>query len=119
MNEVDIDSEALDTEVLQLNKPSEYYYELYKQVRETARQQKQSALENYMKAKNIKNTYMLDDISDTSDDIQNIGSDIEEEMKYPKINSKMEQLYELRKFQHEMSKLDISTTILTFKIGVF
>lgn len=83
LNEVDIDSEALDTEVLQLNKPSEYYYELYKQVRETARQQKQSALENYMKAKNIKNTYMLDDISDTSDDIQNIGSDIEEEMEMP------------------------------------
>ena len=80
LNEVDIDSAVLDTEVLQLKKPSEYYYELYKQVRETARQQKQSALENYMKAKNIKNTYMLDDISDTSDDIQNIGSDIEEEM---------------------------------------
>tara|TARA_Y100000816_G_scaffold30830_1_gene19716 strand:+ start:40233 stop:41621 length:1389 start_codon:yes stop_codon:yes gene_type:complete len=83
LNEVDIDSTALDPEVLQLNKPSEYYYELYKQVRETARQQKQSALENYMKAKNIKNTYMLDDISDTSDDIQNIGSDVEEEMEMP------------------------------------
>ena len=83
LNEVDIDSEALDTEVLQLNKPSEYYYQLYKEVRETARKQKQSALENYMKAKNIKNTYMLDDISDTSDDIQNIGSDIEEEMEMP------------------------------------
>ena len=33
-----------------------------------------------MKAKNIKNTYMLDDISDSSDEIQNIGSDIEEEI---------------------------------------
>ena len=54
------------------------YYSLYKQVRETARQQKQTALENYMKAKHIKNTYLLDDISDTSDDINNIGSDIEE-----------------------------------------
>ena len=66
--------------MLHLNKPSDYYYELYKKVRETARQQKQSALENYMKAKNIKNTYMLDDISDSSDEIQNIGSDIEEEI---------------------------------------
>ena len=35
---------------------------------------------NYMKAKNIKNSYMLDDISDSSDEIQNIGSDIEEEI---------------------------------------
>ena len=70
----------MDKEVLELKKPSEYYYELYKKVRETARQQKQLALENYMKAKNIKNSYMLDDISDTSDEIQNIGSDIDEEM---------------------------------------
>ena len=80
LNEVNIDSTFLDNDVLHLNKPSDYYYELYKKVRETARQQKQSALENYMKAKNIKNTYMLDDISDSSDEIQNIGSDIEEEI---------------------------------------
>ena len=80
LKEFNIDSNLLDTEVLQLKKPSEYYYELYKQVRETARKQKQSALENYLKAKNIKNTYMLDDISDSSDEIQNIGSDIEEEV---------------------------------------
>lgn len=44
---------------------------------------------------------------------------LKKKWKCPKINSKMEQLYELRKFQHEMSKLDISTTILTFKINVF
>ena len=80
LNEFEIDSSSLDKEVLELKKPSEYYYELYKKVRETARQQKQLALENYMKAKNIKNSYMLDDISDTSDEIQNIGSDIDEEM---------------------------------------
>ena len=71
--------EPIDSdEVIKLKQPSDYYYTLYKQVRETARKQKQTALENYMKAKHIKNTYLLDDISDTSDDINNIGSDIEE-----------------------------------------
>lgn len=78
LDEIDINPIDSDTEILKLKQPSDYYYGLYKQVRETARQQKQSALENYMKAKNIKNTYLLDDVSDTSDDINNIGSDIEE-----------------------------------------
>ncbi len=79
LNEVRIEDTVDDTDIMKLKKPSEYYYELYKQVRETARQQKQTALESYMKAKDIKNTYMLDDVSDTSDDIQNIGSDTDEE----------------------------------------
>lgn len=75
----EVNVEPIDSdEVIKLKQPSDYYYTLYKQVRETARKQKQTALENYMKAKHIKNTYLLDDISDTSDDINNIGSDIEE-----------------------------------------
>ncbi len=78
LNEVNVEPIESDNEVIKLKQPSDYYYSLYKQVRETARQQKQTALENYMKAKHIKNTYLLDDISDTSDDINNIGSDIEE-----------------------------------------
>lgn len=79
LREVNIQSEVDSSDILKLKKPSEYYYELYKRVRETARRQKQAALESYMEAKNIKNTYMLDDISDSSDDMQNISSDIEED----------------------------------------
>ena len=79
LQEYNVDTDLADGDVMSLKKPSEYYYELYKQVRETARQQKKSALESYLQAKNIKNTYMLDDISDTSDDVQYIDSDMEED----------------------------------------
>ena len=79
LSEVNIQSDLDNSDILKLKKPSEYYYQLYKRVRETARRQKQAALESYMEAKNIKNTYMLDDISDSSDEVQNIGSDADED----------------------------------------
>ena len=80
LKEYDIGNSTDNMESITLKKPSEYYYQLYKEVRNKAKEQKQLALENFMKARDIKNTHMIDDISDTSDDIQNIGSDIEDEL---------------------------------------
>jgi hypothetical protein len=54
-------------ETLTLKKPNEVYYEMYKQAREKAKNAKKEALMAFLEAKNIKQTYMLDDI-DSSDE---------------------------------------------------
>jgi rRNA-processing protein FCF1 len=54
-----------------LKKPNQVYYEIYKQARKKAKQAKKEAIMAFLEAKNIKKTYMLEDLdesdSDTSD----------------------------------------------------
>lgn len=54
-----------------LKKPNQVYYEIYKQARKKAKQAKKDAIMAFLEAKNIKKTYMLEDLdesdSDTSD----------------------------------------------------
>jgi hypothetical protein len=53
---------------LTLKEPNEVYYQMYRDARQKAKMAKELALSSYLEAKNIKNTYMLNDIdSDTSD----------------------------------------------------
>jgi hypothetical protein len=60
--------ELLDNEKLILKKPNEVYYQMYRDARQKAKVAKELALSSYLEAKNIKNTYMLNEIdSDTSD----------------------------------------------------
>lgn len=60
--------ELPDDEKLILKKPNEVYYQMYRDARQKAKVAKELALSSYLEAKNIKNTYMLNDIdSDTSD----------------------------------------------------
>jgi hypothetical protein len=54
-------------ETMTLKKPNEVYYEMYKQAREKAKNAKKEALMAFLEAKNIKQTYMLEDI-DSSDE---------------------------------------------------
>jgi hypothetical protein len=54
-------------ETLQLKKPNHVYYELYKTAREKAKEAKKNAIISYLEMKNIKKTYMLDDIESDSD----------------------------------------------------
>jgi hypothetical protein len=63
-------------ETMTLKKPNEVYYEMYKQAREKAKNAKKEALLAFLEAKNIKQTYMLEDI-DSSD--ESTFSDDEEE----------------------------------------
>jgi len=63
-------------ETITLKKPNEVYYEMYKQAREKAKNAKKEALLAFLEAKNIKQTYMLEDI-DSSD--ESTFSDDEEE----------------------------------------
>lgn len=57
-------------ESITLKKPNQVYYEIYKKARDRAKAAKKEALLAYLEVKNIKKTYMLDDIdeSDESDD---------------------------------------------------
>ena len=61
-------------ETITLKKPNQVYYELYKEARKKAKECKKEAILAYLKAKNIKQTYMLEDDSDSDSD----GSDYSE-----------------------------------------
>jgi hypothetical protein len=59
--------DALET--IQLKKPNEVYFEIYKAARNKAKAAKKNALLAYLEAKNIKKTYMLDNLNDSDSDI--------------------------------------------------
>ena len=70
MKEIDFDAplESNGVESLKLKKPMEVYYEMYKEVRQKAKTAKKEALLAFLEAKNIKQTYMLDDMDSSSDE---------------------------------------------------
>lgn len=51
-----------------LKKPNQVYFELYKEARNKAKQAKKNAILAYLEAKNIKKTYMLENINDSDSD---------------------------------------------------
>ena len=59
--------DALET--IQLKKPNEVYFEIYNAARNKAKAAKKNALLAYLEAKNIKKTYMLDNLNDSDSDI--------------------------------------------------
>jgi hypothetical protein len=84
LTEVDISAGLENSlESITLKKPNQVYYEIYKKAREKAKAAKKEALLAYLEVKNIKKTYMLDDIdeSDESDDeiVSNSESESESE----------------------------------------
>jgi hypothetical protein len=56
-------------ETIKLKKPNQVYFELYKEARNKAKIAKRNALLAYLEAKNIKKTYMLDNLDDSDSDI--------------------------------------------------
>ena len=71
LKEIDLTSNLENNlETIILKKPNQVYYEIYKKARVKAKEAKKAAILAYLEAKNIKKTYMLDDIdeSDDSDD---------------------------------------------------
>ncbi len=76
LKEVDLNINLENTlESFTLKKPNQVYYELYKEAREKAKQAKKNAIIAYLEAKNIKKTYMLENI-----DNDDMDSDIDEEI---------------------------------------
>ena len=70
LKEIDLDlslaNNNLDT--LQLKKPNQVYFELYKEARNKAKQAKKSAIIAYLEAKNIKKTYLLENLDNSDSD---------------------------------------------------
>jgi len=52
-------------ETIQLKKPNQVYFELYKEARKKAKEAKRNAILAYLEAKNIKKTYMIDNLNDS------------------------------------------------------
>ena len=71
LKEVELDN-VDSLESIQLKRPNQVYYEIYKQARNKAKQAKKEAVVAFLEAKNIKKTYMLDDLDDSDE------SDIDE-----------------------------------------
>jgi hypothetical protein len=61
--------ENKNEEVLQLKKPNQVYFELYKEARKKAKEAKRNAIIAYLEAKNIKKTYMIENINDDDSEI--------------------------------------------------
>ena len=76
---IDLENEEEDN-VMQL-KSKEFYYDIYRMALEKAKKAKRQALESFLEAKKIKETYMLEDIENDSmeedEDLEN--SDLEED----------------------------------------
>ena len=66
---VEVDINTIDTlESLTLKKPNQVYFELYKDARTKAKAAKKAAIIAYLEAKNIKKTYMLENMDDSDSD---------------------------------------------------
>jgi hypothetical protein len=75
LKEVDLSS-SLDNslETIQLKKPNQVYYEIYQKAREKAKDAKKNAILAYLEMKNIKKTYMLDDIDESDNEFDEFAS---------------------------------------------
>ena len=74
--ECDIPLENFDNNVISLKKKNDVYYEKYRKALSKAKVAKELALASFLEAKNIKNTYMLEDIDDSDlDDSISLESD--------------------------------------------
>ena len=71
LTEIHFDELDDTMESISLKKPDQVYYKIYKAAREKAKQAKKESILAYLEAKNIKKTYMLDDIEDSDSDLEN------------------------------------------------
>lgn len=78
LTEVDISPATDQMESITLTKPNQVYYNLYKSAREKAKQAKKEAILAFLEAKNIKQTYMLENIEESDGD-SDIDSNVESE----------------------------------------
>ena len=64
VNNIDLSLEN-NLETMQLKKPNQVYFELYKEARKKAKDAKRCAILAYLEAKNIKKTYMIENMDDS------------------------------------------------------
>lgn len=70
LKEFDLNSEmnVNNLETITLKKPNQVYYEIYQKAREKAKEAKKQAILAYIEMKNIKKTYMLDEIDESDNE---------------------------------------------------
>ena len=69
LNEIDMNIKVENNlESIKLKKPNQVYFELYVEARNKAKVAKKNAILAYLEAKNIKKTYMIDNINDSDDE---------------------------------------------------
>ena len=69
LTEIDFNCTLEDTvEEIKLKKPNQVYFELYKEAKKKAKLAKRSAIIAYLEAKNIKKTYMIENVNDSDSD---------------------------------------------------
>jgi hypothetical protein len=69
LKEIGNDDFKLEDDTITLKKPNQVYFELYKEAREKAKQAKKNAIIAYLQAKNIKKTYMIENMNDSDSDL--------------------------------------------------
>lgn len=67
INNTDLNLDKTDSSI-KLKKPNQVYFELYKEARNKAKKAKKDAILAYLEAKNIKKTYMIENINDSDSD---------------------------------------------------
>ena len=87
INDINLNIDTL--EPIKLKKPNEFYYEIYKKAKEKAKQAKKEMMIAYLEAKNIKKTYMLDDLEDSDSD-NSLESEIDLENEFEDLNNENE-----------------------------
>ena len=83
IEEITIDYDSTEPESINLKKPKDVYYEIYKKAREKAKHCRIAAIEAYLEAKQIKTKYMLFEEEDDSDDL---SDDLSDELSEDDIN---------------------------------
>ena len=77
LEEFTIDLDTLpDEDNITIKKSNDVYYKMYREASRKAKVARDLALSSWLEAKRIKNTYMLEDISDSDE------SDLEQEMDF-------------------------------------
>jgi hypothetical protein len=61
-----------------LKKPNQVYYELYKEARQKAKIAKKMAIIAYLEAKNIKKSYMIENLNESDSDFDAEIDDVSE-----------------------------------------
>jgi len=62
-------------ETITLKKPNQVYYEIYQKAREKAKEAKKKAVLAYLEMKNIKKTYMLDNIDESDSELEDFENE--------------------------------------------
>jgi hypothetical protein len=78
LKEIEDDFKLDSLETLQLKKPNQVYFELYKDARNKAKVAKKNAILAYLEAKNIKKTYLIENINDSDSDFDAEIDDVSE-----------------------------------------